>query len=285
MAKELINIIHKGNYLRPKKKFPHVFCAGCGHGIILGSIIRAIDALNLNLDDVVMVSGIGCSSRSPVYVDVNSLHTTHGRALPFATGIKLAKPHLKVIICSGDGDASAIGGNHFIHSCRRNIDLTLVVFNNYNYGMTGSQHSPTTPLGGKATTSPYGNIDPPFDICKLAEGAGATYIARGSVVNAILLEKYIRGGIAHNGFSLIEAMSPCVTGYGRKNPNGKLGGRSGIAAMELLKKYVVSKNKAQTMSSSEIADKIVTGVFVENKDAREYTGLWADLVKKEMEVS
>jgi 2-oxoglutarate ferredoxin oxidoreductase subunit beta len=144
--------------------------------------------------------------------------------------------------------------------------------------MTGSQHSPTTPLGGRATTSPYGNVDPPFDLCKLAEGAGATFVARGSVTHAVQLEKYIKLGIAHNGFSVIEAMSPCVTGYGRRNRKGKLGGRTGIDAMEMLKDYIVSRNRAEKMSSTELADKIVTGVFVDDNEAKEYTQRWQNLV-------
>ena len=152
------------HYLRKDMKFPHVWCPGCGHGTILGAIIRAIDSIGWKKDEVVMVSGIGCSSRAPAYVDFNTLHTLHGRAIPFATGIKLANPALKVIVVTGDGDGAAIGGNHFIHACRRNIDLNVVVFNNGIYGMTGGQGSPTTPWMAFSTTTPYGNIEPPFDL-------------------------------------------------------------------------------------------------------------------------
>ena len=167
-----------------------------------------------------MVSGIGCAGRIPVYVDCNTLHTTHGRALTFATGIKLAKPHLKVMVFMGDGDALAIGGNHYIHSARRNIDLTAVVINNNIYGMTGGQVSPTTPLRMKATTAIYGSLEQPFDACELAKGAGATYVARSTVYHVKHAEKMIRMGLEHKGFSVIEIISNCHTSYGRMNKLG-----------------------------------------------------------------
>src|SRR5512136_1815926 len=147
-------------YLRPTKKFPNVWCSGCGIGIVMSALIRAISRLELEKDDIALVSGIGCTGRMPVYMDFNTIHTTHGRALAFATGLKIAQPSLKVIAIMGDGDALAIGGNHFIHSARRNMDLTAIVVNNSIYGMTGGQYSPTTPLNGIATTAPYGNIEP-----------------------------------------------------------------------------------------------------------------------------
>ncbi|HQJ16347.1 MAG TPA: thiamine pyrophosphate-dependent enzyme, partial [Candidatus Cloacimonas acidaminovorans] len=148
-------IIHE--YLRHDKKFPHVWCAGCSNGIVLGAIIRAVASLNIDRNDIVMVSGIGCSSRMPVYVDFNTLHTLHGRSIAFATGVKMHKPHLKVIVVTGDGDCAAIGGNHLIHAARRNIDLKVIMINNNIYGMTGGQCSPTTPHNAYATTAPYGN--------------------------------------------------------------------------------------------------------------------------------
>ena len=157
MAEEITKLIHK--YLRHDKKFPHIWCPGCGNGIVLGALIRAIDRSGLKKDDIVLVSGIGCSGRMTVYADFNTLHTTHGRALTFATGIKLAKPSLNVIVIMGDGDATAIGGNHFIHAARRNIDLTAIIINNQIYGMTGGQSSPTTPPGSTTTTTPYGQIE------------------------------------------------------------------------------------------------------------------------------
>ena len=158
---------------------PHIWCPGCGHGILMRDIVQAIDNLKLDPDKVCIVSGIGCSSRAASYLDYNTIHTTHGRAIAFATGIKLARPELEVIVITGDGDAAAIGGNHLIHAARRNIGLTVIVFNNGIYGMTGGQCSPTTPQGDFGTTAPYGNIERPFDITALAMGAGASYVARG----------------------------------------------------------------------------------------------------------
>src|SRR6056297_4012169 len=167
-------------YLR-EDKLPHIWCPGCGHGTILNSLVRAIDDTEMDPDKTVVVSGIGCSGRAPGYLKFDTLHTTHGRAIAFATGIKLANPELNVIVLTGDGDGSAIGGNHLIHGCRRNIDHTVILFNNQIYGMTGGQFSPMTPEGANATTAPYGNIDRNFDLCSLSESAGATFVARGAV--------------------------------------------------------------------------------------------------------
>lgn len=204
-------------YLRSHKKFPHVWCPGCGIGIVLGSIIRAVAGLGLSKDELAMVSGIGCSGRMSVYVDFNTLHTTHGRALAFATGIKLAKPQMKVLVIMGDGDALAIGGNHFIHAARRNIDLTAIVINNSTYGLTGGQLSPGTPLGARTTTSWYGNLEPPFDICRMAEAAGASFVARGTAFHVLELDKLITLAIQKKGFSVVEAISQCPVSYGRFN--------------------------------------------------------------------
>lgn len=201
-------------------KLPHIWCPGCGHGTLLNTVVRAIDKLGLNKDDVCVVSGIGCSSRASGYLDFNTLHTTHGRALAFATGIKHANPNLHVIVITGDGDASAIGGNHLIHAARRNIDITTICFNNNIYGMTGGQYSPTTPTGDFATTAPYGNIDRCFDLCSLAQGAGASYVGRGTAYHAQLMQKLIENGIKNKGFSFIEGISICPTYYGRKNKKG-----------------------------------------------------------------
>ena len=203
-------------YLR-MDKIPHLWCPGCGIGMVLKALLRAVDRMGWDKDDIAFVSGIGCTSRGPGYVDFNTLHTTHGRALTFATGIKLAQPKKHLIIFSGDGDATAIGGNHFIHACRRNIDMTLIVVNNNIYGMTGGQHSPTTPIGSKASTTVYGNIDPSFDICTLAESAGATYVGRSTVKKGKVLENYIFKAFSNKGFSVVEAVSNCHTQYGRKN--------------------------------------------------------------------
>lgn len=239
-------------------------------GNVLGAIIRAADRLDLAKDDVAMVSGIGCSSRMPVYVDFNTLHTTHGRALAFATGIKMAKPHMKVIVIMGDGDAMAIGGNHFIHAARRNIDLTAIVVNNSIYGLTGGQSSPTTPLEAVATTATYGTIEQPFDIAKMAEAAGAAFVARGTVYHALELDKLIEQAVLKKGFSVVEVISHCHTAYGRQNKTPQ--------AVEMLK-----AQRDGTISVSAVAKgkdpegKIVRGIFVD-RELPEYTDLYFEKV-------
>ena len=224
---ETTKLIHK--YLRHDKKFPHVWCPGCGIGIMLGSLIRAIDRTGYSKDEIVLVSGIGCTGRLPVYVDFNTLHTTHGRALTFATGVKLAKPTLKVIVVMGDGDAVAIGGNHFIHAARRNIDLTAIIVNNSVYGMTGGQYSPTTPYGMKSATTVYSNVEHAFSISELAVTAGAVFVGRGTVYHAKLLDNLMEKAFAKVGFSVVEIISHCHTQYGRIEPPGVGGGNDGVA--------------------------------------------------------
>jgi 2-oxoglutarate ferredoxin oxidoreductase subunit beta len=246
-------------YLRTQR-MPHIWCPGCGNGIVLKAILRAIDRLGLNKDEVVMVSGIGCSSRTPGYVDFNTVHTTHGRALAFATGIKMAKPELTVIVVSGDGDATAIGGNHFIHTARRNIDLTMIIFNNYIYGMTGGQYSPTTPPGKWGSTAPYGNLENSFDICGLAVAAGASYVARGTVYHAVQLDKFVESGIRKKGFSVIEALTPCPTYYGRRNSQ-----KSVIDMMNWQIETTVSASKAAKLPPEALNGKIVTGVLADRE--------------------
>lgn len=245
-------------YLRHDKKFPHVWCPGCGNGIVLGALIRAIDRTGFRQDDIVLVSGIGCAGRMSVYVDFNTLHTTHGRALTFATGIKLANPKLQVIVVMGDGDATAIGGNHFIHAARRNVNLTAIIVNNSIYGMTGGQFSPTTPYGAKATTAVYGHIEHPFAIAELAVAAGAAFVGRSTVFHANLLDELIEAGLRKRGFAVIEAVSHCPTMYGRKN---RLGG-----PVEMLleqQRRAVRLAKAAKMSPEELADKIIIGVLAD----------------------
>lgn len=200
-----------------QNRLPHLWCPGCGNGIAMKAIVQAIEKQGLSQDNTVIVSGIGCSSRASGYMDFDTLHTAHGRALPFATGIKLANPELNVIVITGDGDCTAIGGNHFIHACRRNVDLTVILFNNNIYGMTGGQASPMTPTGKKGTTAPYGAIDRPFDICKLAEAAGATYVARSTAFHVNHLADMIYQGLNNPGLSFIEAVVQCPTAFGRKN--------------------------------------------------------------------
>ena len=243
-------------YLRAHKKFPNLWCPGCGNGIVMSSLIRAIEKLELSKDDVAMVSGIGCSSRMPVYLDFQALHTTHGRALAFATGVKFARPDLKVIVITGDGDALSIGGNHLIHACRRNIDITTILINNYTYGMTGGQASPTTPSGAYATTTPFGNTEKQFDPCALAKGAGATFVARTTVYHTPQMDKILMEGISHRGFSFIEVISNCHTYYGRLNHLGQ--------ATALLRRFQEKASKQaqnDAVCSEESKDLIVTGVL------------------------
>jgi len=261
------------DYLRHKKKFPNVWCAGCGIGIVLHAIIRAIDRLGLSKDEVAMISGIGCTGRMPVYVDFNTMHTTHGRALAFATGLKMAKPEMQVIVVMGDGDALAIGGNHFIHAARRNIDLTAIVINNHIYGMTGGQYSPTTPTHMLASTAPYGNVEQPFPICELAKAAGAAFVARSTVYHAIELDRLIELAIRKRGFSVVEAVSYCHTTFGRLN---KLG--SPVDMMRSLKEQSITVEAAAKLSEAERREKIVHGVLLD-RDCPEYTELYAEVIK------
>jgi 2-oxoglutarate ferredoxin oxidoreductase subunit beta len=201
---------------------PTIFCNGCGHGNSIDYTLWALEELGISMDDVALASGIGCSSRIPGYVNADGLHTTHGRAIAFATGIKAANPDLHVIVFTGDGDGTGIGGNHFIHAARRNIDMTVILLNNFIYGMTGGQVAPTAPKGSIATTAPYGNIEGAFNICELAQALGAAYVARWPVFYPFQPIKSIKEGLSTEGFSLIELMSPCPTAYGRRNKLGKI---------------------------------------------------------------
>jgi 2-oxoglutarate/2-oxoacid ferredoxin oxidoreductase subunit beta len=257
---------------------PNIWCPGCGVGIIVKSLIRAMEASGWNRDDTAMVSGIGCTSRAPGYVDMNTLHTTHGRALTFATGVKLARPDKNVVVISGDGDAAAIGGNHLIHTCRRNIDMTLVIVNNGIYGMTGGQYSPTSPQNTKAATSPYGNLDPAFDLCTLCAAAGATYVARAHVGNAVFMEKLIRGGLKHKGFAVIEVMANCHTQYGRRN---KYPDPADLIAH--ITESAVPLATWEKLSTEERAGKFPIGVLHKDVSKAEYTDAYRDLQEHAME--
>ena len=254
---ERAEIVRK-EYLRHGKKFPHVWCPGCGNGIIMGALLRAIHRTGLEKDEVVLASGIGCSGRMPTYIDFNTLHTTHGRALTFSTGIKLARPELTVLTVMGDGDATAIGGNHFIHAARRNLDMTAIIINNSTYGMTGGQYSPTTPFGSNSTTSVYGHVEHAFSIAELAVTAGASFVARSTVYHATHMEDMIRQAIAKKGFSVMEVISNCHVQHGRRN---KLGG-----AVEMIlgfKEREVRVEKAASMNPEELEDKITIGVLTD----------------------
>jgi 2-oxoglutarate ferredoxin oxidoreductase subunit beta len=244
------------NYLRSKKKFPHVWCPGCGIGIVMGALLRSMADLEINKNDVAMVSGIGCTGRMPVYCDFNTLHTTHGRAIAFATGVKIAKPRLKVIAIVGDGDGLAIGGNHFIHAARRNIDITVVLVNNKIYGMTGGQYSPTTPWGKIGSTAPYGNVEHPFDVFDLARGSGATYFARSTVYHATQLQMLMKGALKKCGFSVVEVISNCHTLYGRLNREG-----SAVKMIEWMKDHAINVKVAEKKTPEELQDKFLIGVL------------------------
>jgi 2-oxoglutarate ferredoxin oxidoreductase subunit beta len=261
-------------YLRHSKKFPNIWCAGCGIGIVMGAIIRAVDSLDLDKNDVAMLSGIGCTGRMPVYVDFNTMHTTHGRALAFGTGLKMVRPEMKVIVVMGDGDALAIGGNHFIHAARRNIGLTAIVVNNRTYGMTGGQYSPTTPAGARAATAPYGHVEQPFPIAELAVTAGAAFVARSTVYHVQELEHQIARAIQKDGFGVVEAMSHCHTTLGRINRWG-----SAPDMMRYLKENSVSLKRSEQLSAEERQGKILRGVFVD-RDLPEYTTLYDAVIER-----
>lgn len=261
-----------------EKKLPTMWCPGCGNGIVLQAIIRAIDEMDLDLDKVVFVSGIGCSSRAVNYLNFDCMHTNHGRAIAFATGIKMANPELKVIVITGDGDCASIGGNHLIHAARRNIDLTVICMNNSNYGMTGGQYSPTTPLDSITKTSVYGSYEPPFDLCELTQSAGATYVARACTYLPVQMKDLIKKAINHHGLSFVDCASDCPSLYGRLN-------RLGDAAKMMLnwKDRLVSVKQAEKMSSEELTNKVIWGEFVNNSDRKEYTDVYKENIRRAKE--
>ena len=250
-------------------RLPHIWCAGCGHGIVLGAIVRAlaerIAAGTIDPAKVVVVSGIGCASRATGYLNFDGVHSTHGRAIAFATGIKLARPELEVVVITGDGDLAAIGGNHFIHAARRNIGLTVVCFNNAIYGMTSGQYSPMTPREAIATTAPYGHIERPFDLCELALACGATYVARGAAYFAARLTEYVGGALDHDGFSFVEAVSQCPTYFGRRNRMS-----TGVDMLRWQKDHAVTLARAASAEPEELAGKFKVGVF-RDREEPEYT--------------
>ncbi|SHJ10490.1 2-oxoglutarate ferredoxin oxidoreductase, beta subunit [Shimia gijangensis] len=201
-------------------QMPHFLCPGCGHGIALRALLWAVHQLGIDKDKLAIVSGIGCSGRLSAYVDANTYHTTHGRPLAYATGLALARPDLNVIVISGDGDCLAIGGNHLIHACRRNLNMTCMMLNNEIYGMTGGQVSPTTSGDRYTTTTPAGNTEPVFDACALATAAGASFVGREVTMQIIALRDMFKKALVHNGFSFVEVISDCTEIYGRKNDLG-----------------------------------------------------------------
>jgi len=235
--------------------FPHMWCPGCGHGTVLNCLLRAVEELGLDKSNIVVTSGIGCSARISGYVDFHSLHTLHGRALAFATGVKFTQPELTIITPMGDRDALAIGGNHFIHAARRNIDITAIVMNNRIYGMTGGQYSPMSCEGDIATTAPYGNIDNSFDSVKLATAAGASFVARTTTYHAKEGINILKKAIQHKGFSVVEFLSQCPTQYGRRNQM-----TDATSMLEYFKTHTVPIGSEKAKGNPEILER---GIFVE----------------------
>lgn len=240
-------------YLRVEK-LPHVWCPGCGHGMITHAIACAMAELELDPTQTAVIGGIGCSGRTAFLFNMDAMHTTHGRALVFATGLKLVRPELTIVLALGDGDAIGIGGNHFIHACRRNLDMTAIIYNNSIYGQTGGQVAPTTPPQKKSTTSPYGNLEYPFDIARLAIAAGATYVARTTSFDFPDMVEFIKRGITHKGFSVIEVLTHCPTYYGRLNDL-----RDPYEMLHTIKEQTVPLEEWDQLSEEERAGKIVIG--------------------------
>ncbi len=273
MPSDLVHLYMRIDHL------PQIWCPGCGNGVIMRDVAVAIDELihdeenSINREDIVIVSGIGCSSRAAGYLDFNSIHTTHGRAIAFASGIKMANPRLHVIVLTGDGDCSAIGGNHLIHAARRNLGLTVIAFNNNIYGMTGGQYSPTTPHDDKATTAPYGNVDRPFDIANLATGAGASFSARGDVYHVRETIDLIKQAILHKGFALVDVYSVCPTYYGRKNKKG-----DAVDMLKWQKENLIPTARYYSISENEREGKKLLGVLSFN-DYPEYTDEYAKVIE------
>ncbi|MDU7692692.1 MAG: 2-oxoglutarate ferredoxin oxidoreductase subunit beta [Helicobacter sp.] len=261
-------------YLRTDK-LPTLWCWGCGDGVILKAIVRAIDALGWDMNDVCLVSGIGCSGRMSSYVNCNTVHTTHGRAVAYATGIKMANPSKHVIVVSGDGDALAIGGNHTMHACRRNIDINFVLVNNFIYGLTNSQTSPTTPKGFWTVTAQYGTFDNNVDPCKLADVAGASFVARESVLNSVRMEKAFIEGFKHHGFSFFDIHSNCHINLGRKNKMGEA-----QEALKWIESRLVTKRKFDELPEEERSNLFPLGILKHETNMQEYTDAYAQVIEK-----
>ena len=258
------------DYLR-ERFMPHLWCAGCGHGIVMNNLLHAIEDIGIEKNDIVMVTGIGCSSRMSGYLDFHTLHTLHGRALAFATGVKLARPELTTIVPMGDGDALAIGGNHFIHAARRNIDITAIIMNNQIYGMTGGQFSPLSSHGTIASTAPFGNTNQAFDIVELVKGAGASFVARTTTYHVLEMQKILKQAILHKGFSMVEVLSQCPTYFGRKNRMGD--------AVDMLNYYKANTTRKGAKKKKERPDLTERGIFVQ-ENRPEYCEEYRKTVEK-----
>lgn len=259
MTEEILTQNHPLESCLRTERFPHIWCVGCGLGVALGAFASTLLENKFDLDKIAVISGIGCTGRMAGYLKVDSFHTTHGRAIPFATGLHLANPKLKVVVFSGDGDIVGIGGNHFIHAARRNLDIAVICVNNFIYGMTGGQVAPTTPLGAYTTTTTYGNYEYSFNIPLLAAASGATYVARWTVLDIIKLRKSIQEALNKKGFSVIEVISPCPALYGRLNRLS-----AGVEMMKFLKEHSVFKKEAK-LEEAAITDgnQIVVGKFLD----------------------
>ena len=260
-------------YLRTNK-MPTLWCWGCGDGVILKAFIRAMDKLGIDKDDMCLVSGIGCSGRFSSYVDTNTIHTTHGRTVAYATGVKLANPDKYVVCVAGDGDALAIGGNHTIHGCRRNIDITLIVINNFIYGLTNSQTSPTTPRGFWTVSQKAGNIDPTFDGCELAIASGASFVARENVTDPRKMEKVLVAALKHKGFSYVEILSNCHINLGRKNKMA-----SAMENLDWIDNITLPKKKYDALPDEEKQNYLATGILKQDEEAEEYCAMYDEIIK------
>lgn len=248
---------------------PHIWCNGCGNGVVLGEFLRALDEMKYDMNKVVVVSGIGCIGRISGYTNTDSFHTTHGRAIAFAVGLKAAKPSLKPVVISGDGDLFAIGGNHFIHAARRNVDMTVICSNNFTYGMTGGQSGPTTPVGAYTSTTRYGNIDHPLNLAQFAAGCGATYVARWTAVHVRRISESFKKAISKNGFSFVEIITACPEEYGRKN---KIPGP--IENMKWLRDASEFRESATPTEAIIQPDKIIVGEFVDIEKPEFTSDIW-----------
>jgi 2-oxoglutarate ferredoxin oxidoreductase subunit beta len=241
------------------ERFPHIWCPGCGLGTAIQAYVRAVEKSGLDLDKIAIVSGIGCTGRAAGYLNFDSFHVLHGRAIPFAVGLKLANPKLNVTVLSGDGDLFAIGGNHFIHAARRNNDLLVVCVNNFNYGMTGGQLGPTSPFDSITTTSPYGNIEPSFNLPWLAASSGATFVARWTILHARQLINTLIEALSKRGFRFIEVLSPCPVNFGRRNNLPE-----GLDELRMYQKHSEVANFADPkLAEIKWENKIIVGKFVD----------------------
>ncbi|OYD13944.1 2-oxoacid:ferredoxin oxidoreductase subunit beta [candidate division WOR-3 bacterium JGI_Cruoil_03_51_56] len=255
------------DFFRLDERFPHMLCPGCGVGIAMATMVRAFIELGINQDKLCVVSGIGCSGRVAGYLDCDTFHTLHGRAIPSATGVKLARPDMHVVVFGGDGDIMAIGGNHFIHAARRNMDITVFVLNNRTYAMTGGQYSPTTPTHEQAATAPYGNCERSFDICFMARASGAMFVARSTTYHVVHLKKMMELALGKTGFSVVEIVSQCPTLYGRYQGLG-----DAVSMLKWIKERSIDVSKVE--DPWHVPGKFVIGVLHDREEVAPYTELY-----------